>query len=95
MVIVAMKLIIMFGCESWTIKKTEHQRIDAFDLWAARARPSWAGCPGDGGETGLEHGPRTRESGLYRVINNKATMSFESTSLSKYVFISLEKLPST
>ena len=23
----------MYGCESWTIKKTEHQRIDAFELW--------------------------------------------------------------
>ena len=25
--------IVMYGCESWTIKKTEHQRIDAFELW--------------------------------------------------------------
>ena len=25
--------VIMYGCESWTIKKTEHQRIDAFELW--------------------------------------------------------------
>ena len=25
--------VIMYGCESWTIKKAEHQRIDAFDLW--------------------------------------------------------------
>ena len=23
----------MYGCENWTIKKTEHQRIDAFELW--------------------------------------------------------------
>ena len=23
----------MYGCESWTIKKAEHQRIDAFPLW--------------------------------------------------------------
>ena len=23
----------MYGCESWTIKKAEHRRIDAFDLW--------------------------------------------------------------
>ena len=23
----------MYGCESWTIKKAEHQRTDAFDLW--------------------------------------------------------------
>ena len=26
----------MYGCESWTVKKTEHQRIDAFELWCWR-----------------------------------------------------------
>ena len=25
--------VVMYGCESWTIKKSEHQRIDAFELW--------------------------------------------------------------
>ena len=25
--------LVMYGCESWTIKKAEHQRIDAFQLW--------------------------------------------------------------
>ena len=25
--------IVMYGCESWTIKKAEHQKIDAFKLW--------------------------------------------------------------
>ena len=25
--------LVMYGCESWTIKKAEHRRIDAFDLW--------------------------------------------------------------
>ena len=29
-------LIVMYGCESWTIKKAEHQRIDAFKLWCWR-----------------------------------------------------------
>ena len=29
-------LVIMYGCESWTIKKAEHQRIDAFELWCRR-----------------------------------------------------------
>ena len=28
--------VVMFGCESWTIKKSEHQRIDAFELWCWR-----------------------------------------------------------
>ena len=28
--------LVMYGCESWTIKKAEHQRLDAFDLWCWR-----------------------------------------------------------
>ena len=27
---------VMYECESWTVKKTEHQRIDAFELWCWR-----------------------------------------------------------
>ena len=26
-------LVVMYGCENWTIKKAEHRRIDAFELW--------------------------------------------------------------
>ena len=29
-------LVVMFGCESWTTEKAEHQRIDAFKLWCWR-----------------------------------------------------------
>ena len=29
-------LVVMYGCESWTIKKAEHWRIDAFELWCWR-----------------------------------------------------------
>ena len=28
--------VVMHGCESWTVKKAEHQRIDAFELWCWR-----------------------------------------------------------
>ena len=28
--------VIMYGCESWTIKKAEHRKIDAFELWCQR-----------------------------------------------------------
>ena len=28
--------VVMYGCESWTVKKAEHQRIDAFKLWCWR-----------------------------------------------------------
>ena len=35
--------VVMYGCENWTIKKAEHQRIDAFELWYWRRllRVSW------------------------------------------------------
>ena len=32
----AVKMLVMYGCESWTIKKTEHQSIDPFELWCWR-----------------------------------------------------------
>ena len=28
--------VVMYGCENWTIRKAEHQRIDAFELWCCR-----------------------------------------------------------
>ena len=28
--------VVMYGCESWTVKKAEHQTIDAFELWCWR-----------------------------------------------------------
>ena len=36
-------LVIMYGCESWTIKKVDHQRIDAFELrcWKRLLRVPW------------------------------------------------------
>ena len=35
--------VVMYGCESWTIKKAEHRRIDAFELWCQRrlSRVPW------------------------------------------------------
>ena len=30
--------VFMYGCESWTIKKAEHQRIDAFESWCSKAQ---------------------------------------------------------
>ena len=47
--------VVMYGCESWTIKKAEHRRIDAFELWCWRrllrvpwtpTSPSWEISPG-------------------------------------------------
>ena len=36
----------MYGCESWTIKKAECQRIDAFELWCWRRLESPLDCKG-------------------------------------------------
>ena len=36
--------IVMYGCESWIIKKAEHQRIDAFELWCWRTLESPLDC---------------------------------------------------
>ena len=32
--------VVMYGCESWTIKKAECQRIDAFELWCSKGEDS-------------------------------------------------------
>ena len=39
--------VIMYGCESWTIKKAEHQRSDAFELWCWRRLLRVLGLQGD------------------------------------------------
>ena len=37
--------VVMYGCESWTVRKAEHRRIDAFELWFWRRllKVSWTG----------------------------------------------------
>ena len=36
--------VVMYGCENWTIKKAECQRIDAFELWCWRRLESFLDC---------------------------------------------------
>ena len=36
--------VVMYGCESWTMKKAEHRRIDAFELWCWRRHLSPLDC---------------------------------------------------
>ena len=36
--------VVMYGCESWTIRKAEHQKIDAFELWCWRRLESPLDC---------------------------------------------------
>ena len=39
--------LVMYGCESWTVKKAEHRRIDAFGLWCWRRLLESLGLQGD------------------------------------------------
>ena len=39
--------VVMYGCESWTVKKAEHRRIDAFGLWCWRRLLRVLGLQGD------------------------------------------------
>jgi len=36
--------VVMYGCESWTIKKAERQRIDAFELWLEKTLENLLDC---------------------------------------------------
>ena len=36
--------VIMYGCESWTVKKAEHRRTDAFELWLEKTLESPLDC---------------------------------------------------
>ena len=36
--------VVMYGCESWTVKKAEHRRTDAFELWCWRTLESPLDC---------------------------------------------------
>ena len=36
--------VVMYGCESWTVKKAEHQKIDAFELWCWKTFESPLDC---------------------------------------------------
>ena len=36
--------VVMYGCESWTVKKAEHRRIDVFELWCWRGLESPLDC---------------------------------------------------
>ena len=36
--------VVMYGCEIWTVKKAEHRRIDAFEMWCWRTLESPLDC---------------------------------------------------
>ena len=47
--------VVVYQCESWTIKKVEHQRIDALELW-------YSNCGEDSSESLGQHGDQTSPS---------------------------------
>ena len=51
-------LVVMYGCESWTLKKAEHWRIDAFELWC------WSWDPMDSKEIQPVH-PKGNQSWIF------------------------------
>ena len=56
--------VVMYRCESWTIKKAEHQRIDAFELWCWRRLESLLDCKEMQGDILKEIGPEYSLEGL-------------------------------
>ena len=57
--------VVMYGCESWTVKKAEHRRIDAFELWCWRECLEWIVVSWE--SLGLQRDPTSpfwRRSGL-------------------------------
>ena len=57
-------LVVTYSCESWTIKKAEHQRIDAFELWCWRRllKVSWTAKRSKGNQTWILIGRTNAEA---------------------------------
>ena len=71
--------VVMYGCESWTVKKAEHRRIDAFELWCWRRllRVPWTAR-------------RSNQSILKEISPGCSTVfSFISLLLRRWMFLSL------
>ena len=59
---------VTYSCESWTLKKAEHQRIDVFELWSRRRSPSYLfGNPFQAPQLEKTHDtpPSSRDEGLF------------------------------
>ena len=56
--------VVMCGCESWTVKKAEHRRIDAFELWCWRRLLRVPGTARRSNESIQESSPRISLEGL-------------------------------
>ena len=65
----------MYGCESWTIKKAEHRRIDAFELWCGLVH--WndpEGWYGEGGGRGVQDGQHVYTCGGFMLMYGKTNI---------------------
>ena len=68
--------VVMYGCESWTLKKAEHQRIDAFELWCWRRlfRVPWTARRSNQSIL-KEISPRCSLEGMMVKLKNSSTLA--------------------
>ena len=80
--------IVMYGCESWTIKKAEHRRIDAFELWCWRRllRVPWT-TKNSNQSVLKEINPEYSLEGLMLMLQYYATISFAIYLTDNYLYV--------
>ena len=80
--------VVMYGCESWTIKKVEHQRIDAFELWCWRRllRVPWTARRSSQSIL-KEINPEYSLEGLMLMLQNFGHLMWRANSLEKTLML--------
>ena len=80
--------IVMYGCESWTIKKAELQRVDAFELWCWRIllRVPWT-TKNSNQSVLKEINPEYSLEGLMLMLQYYATISFAIYLTDNYLYV--------
>ena len=75
--------VVMYGCESWSVKKAEHQRIDAFELWCWRGllRVPWT-ARGSNQSILKEISPEYSLEGLMLKLKHKLKLKLMQTDYS-------------
>ena len=80
--------VVMHGCESWTIKKAEHQRMDAFELWCWRKLLESLGLQGDQNQSIVkEISPEYSLKGLMLMLQYFGHLMQRTASLEKTLML--------
>ena len=71
--------VVMYGCESWTVKKAEHQRIDTFELWCWRRllRVPWTA--------------RRFNQSILKEIDPETSLCFYQVSIKMFILDAIQK----